>query len=250
MKSTWAFRLALIVLLVVHLAVLCAGFLAPYDYSIQNRAYPFAPPTRIHFLDANSNWHWRPFVHRLVEGETFGRYKEDKGSIHPLRFFFAGEPYRLMGLVPVRTRLVGVEGDAHIFLLGTDGLGRDQFSRLLYGGQISLFAGLLATTLSLVWGAIFGTVAGYYGKWVDEGIMRLAELFVALPWLYLLFAVRAFLPLHMAPSATFLVLIAVIGLVGWARPARLVRGIVLSARERNYVLAAANFGASDFYLLR
>jgi peptide/nickel transport system permease protein len=249
-KSTRALRFALIVLLAAHLVVLSAGFVAPYDYSTQNRAFPYVSPTRIHFADTNGNWHWRPFVYRLMEGESFGSYAEDTSSSYPLRFFVTGEPYRLMGLVPMKTRLFGVEGDAHIFLMGTDGLGRDQFSRLLYGGRISLFAGLLAAALSLIWATVFGTVAGYYGKWVDEGIMRLAELFVALPWLYLLFAVRAFLPLHMAPSATFLLLVAVIGLVGWARPARLVRGIVLSARERNFVLAAANFGASDFYLLR
>lgn len=243
-------RLAIIFLFAAHLAVLCAGFLAPYDYSTQNRAYPFAPPVRIHFVDANGAWHWRPFVYRIVEGESFSTYKEDTSTIYPLRLFVAGEPYRLMGLVPLKTRLFSVEGDGHIFLMGTDGLGRDQFSRLLYGGQISLFAGLLATALTLVWGTIFGTLAGFYGKWVDEGFMRLAELFLALPWFYLLFAVRAFLPLHLAPSATFLLLVAVIGVVGWARPARLVRGIVLSARERNFVLAAKNFGASDFYLLR
>jgi peptide/nickel transport system permease protein len=250
MKSTVAFRGALIFLVAAHLAVLCAGFLAPYDYSVQNRAYPFAPPTRIHFVDANGGWHWRPFVYRLEPGETFGTYKEDKSTTHPLQLFVAGEPYRFPNLVPMRTRLFGVEDDGRIFLMGTDGLGRDQFSRLLYGGQISLFAGLLAAALSLLFGTAFGTIAGYYGKWADEGLMRLAELFLALPWLYLLFAVRAFLPLHVAPSTTFLLLVAVIGLVGWARPARLVRGIVLSARERNFVLAAANFGASDFYLLR
>jgi peptide/nickel transport system permease protein len=250
MKSGPAFRISLVFLLATHLAVLCAGFLAPYDYSNQNRSYPFAPPTRIHFVDANGGWHGRPFVYRLVEGESFGSYTEDRNTIYPLHFFVKGEPYRFMNFVPMRTHLFGVEGDARFFLMGTDGLGRDQFSRLLYGGQISLFAGLLAAALSLVWGTALGTIAGYYGKWVDEGFMRLAELFLALPWFYLLFAVRAFLPLHLAPSATFLLLVAVIGVVGWARPARLVRGIVLSARERNFVLAAKNFGASDFYLLR
>jgi peptide/nickel transport system permease protein len=243
-------RLAIGFLAAAHLVVVFAGFFAPYHYSTQNRAYPFAPPTRIHFVDAQGEWHWRPFIYGLAEAQEFGRYTEDTSRIYPLRFLVKGEEYKLAGLVPMRTRLFGIEGEARLFVMGSDAFGRDQFSRLLYGGQISLFAGLLAAALSLFWGAAFGTVAGYFGKWVDEGIMRFAELFLALPWLYLLFAVRAFLPLHVAPSAAFLLLVVVIGLVGWARPARLVRGIVLSAKERNYVLAAANFGADDWYVLR
>ena len=111
-------------------------------------------------------------------------------------------------------------------------------------------AGLLAAGLSLGLGLLLGAVAGFYGGWLDEILMRGAELFLALPWLYLLFAVRAFLPLHITPAQAFLLLITVIGLIGWARPARLIRGVVLSAKERDYVLAARGFGASDFYLLR
>ncbi len=134
--------------------------------------------------------------------------------------------------------------------MGTDSYGRDVFSRLLYGSQVSLLSGLLATALSLGIGALLGIVAGYYGGWVDAVVMRFGELFLALPWLYLLFALRAFLPLHINPGQAFLLIIAVIGAIGWARPARLIRGIVLSAKERHYVLAARVFGASDLYLMR
>ncbi len=139
---------------------------------------------------------------------------------------------------------------AKIFLIGSDAYGRDQFSRLLYGGRISLFAGLLATAVSLSLGMLLGGLAGFYGRWLDELIMRTAEIFLALPWLYLLFAVRACLPLQIAPNQVFLLLITVIGVIGWARPARLIRGVVLGARQRDYVVAATSFGASDIYLLR
>jgi peptide/nickel transport system permease protein len=243
-------RLAIAFLAAVHLLVVFAGFVAPYHYAGQNRAYAYAPPTRIHFVDAQGTWHWRPFVYGLSDAQAFGTYIEDTAKIYPVRFLVRGNEYKLAGLLPMRTHLFGVEGEGRLFLMGSDAFGRDQFSRLLYGGQISLFAGLLAAALSLFSGTAFGALAGYYGKWVDEGIMRFAELFLALPWLYLLFAVRAFLPLHVAPTTAFLLLVAVVGLVGWARPARLVRGIVLSAKERNYVLAAANFGAKDTYILR
>jgi peptide/nickel transport system permease protein len=134
--------------------------------------------------------------------------------------------------------------------LGTDGLGRDQLSRLLTGGQLSLGAGLLATALSLIVGTAFGVAAGFFGKWTDETVMRLTDLFLALPWLYLLLAVRAFLPLSIKPMQAFLLVVAVIGLVGWARPARLVRGVVLSARERRFVTAARGFGAGRWYLMK
>jgi len=113
-----------------------------------------------------------------------------------------------------------------------------------------LAAGLIAAALSVLLGIIIGGLAGFYGGWIDDLLMRGGELFLALPWLYLLFAVRAALPLHIAQWQVFLLLIVVIGLVGWARPARLIRGVVLSAKERNFVVAARAFGASDAYLLR
>ena len=251
MIKTRAISLPLLLLGFIHLMVLAAGFLAPYDYASQNRALPFAPPTKIHFIDSHGEWHFRPFVYGLLDQPgKFGFYSEDRNNVYPVRFFVNGDEYKVIGNVNSHLHLFGVPGPARIFLMGADSYGRDQFSRLLFGGQISLFAGLLAASLSLLVGLGFGVVAGFYGKWTDEIIMRLAELFLALPWLYLLFAVRAFLPLHISPTEAFMLLVLMIGLVGWARPARLVRGIVLSAKERNYVLAGRNFGASDLYLLR
>jgi peptide/nickel transport system permease protein len=133
--------------------------------------------------------------------------------------------------------------------LGSDGFGRDQFSRVLYGGQASLLAGLLGTSITLLLGAFIGTMAGFFGGWSDALLMRLAELFLALPWLYLLFALRAFLPLTVKPLGAFLLIIVVLATVGWARPARLVRGVVLSAKERDFVRAARGFGAGNGYLI-
>lgn len=235
-------------LLAVHAAALGAGFLAPYSPTDQNRALPYAPPTSLHLVDAAGHFHLRPFVYATAEDETAaGRYEEDRSRAFPIRFLVPGRP-RLGGGAPLR--LFGVEEPARLFLLGADGFGRDQLSRLLYGARISLFAGLLATVLSLGLGWTLGTIAGFYGRWADAVVMRAADLFLALPWLYLLFAVRAVLPLHVGAGAAFLLLVAVIGLVDWARPARLVRGVVLSARERGYVLSARAFGASDFYLIR
>jgi peptide/nickel transport system permease protein len=239
------------VLIGLHLLVLLAGFVAPYDPSEQTRALPYAPPSRIHFVDTEGEFHLRPFVYALVpDPEIFDAYVEDTTRRFPVSMMVFGASYALVPGFESRTHLFGVDAPARISLLGTDGFGRDVLSRLLHGGRISIGAGLLATFCALLIGVACGTAAGFFGGRVDSGLMRVADLFMAIPWLYLLFAVRAALPLQIDTRATFLLLVSVLGIVGWARPARLIRGIVLSARERTYVMAARGFGARSPYLLR
>jgi peptide/nickel transport system permease protein len=240
-------RFLLIALIVLHVAILLAAFIAPYDPAAQNRELAYVPPTHIHFRDA-SGLHWRPFVYGSLN--DLDAYREDLTHEYPVRLLVKGDSYKVLGMFSTNLHLFGVDAHGQIFLFGTDSYGRDEFSRLLYGGQISLAAGLLATFITLAAATIIGTISGYFGKWVDESLMGSAELFLSLPWFYFLVAVRAFLPLHLSAMSTFLLIICVIGVIGWARPARLVRGMVLSARNRNYVLAARGFGGSDLYLLR
>lgn len=231
----------------LHGIVLFAGFIAPCDPAAQNRLLPYAPPTLLHFRGADG-WHVRPFVYRMVAGP--GGYEEDRNQPFPIRFLVRGPSYQLFGLIPSTWHLFGVVEPTHVALFGTDGFGRDEFSRVLYGGQISMAAGIAATLIALTAGTLVGLLAGFYGRWIDDSLMAGSELFLSLPWLYFLLGVRAFLPLHLSPVRTFFLLTAVIGLIGWARPARLVRGIVLSVRSRNFVLAAQSFGASDLYVIR
>ena len=136
------------------------------------------------------------------------------------------------------------------YVLGTDQYGRDQLSRLLYGARLSFVCAVAATAVALSLALIVGIPAGFYGGLAGSLLMRGSELFLALPWLYLLLTVRAALPLNLPPESTLLILCALLGTVGWARPARLLRGIVLSLKERDFVEAARGFGASDWYLLR
>jgi peptide/nickel transport system permease protein len=218
-------KATIIILLALHAAVVFAGFLSPYDYAEQHRDFSYAPPTPVHFSP-------RPFVYG-----TTADFGEDPKRIYPIRFFTNG-------------RLFGVEPGGVVFLVGTDAFGRDVFSRILYGGRISIATGLIATGLALGIGVLWGMAAGFTGGWMDRAMMRGAELFLALPWLYLLLAVRAFLPLHISPAEAFLLMVVIIGSVGWVRPARLVRGLVLSLRERPYVEAARGFGAGPIYLIR
>src|SRR5690349_15065584 len=172
----------LVVLGILHGIVLCAGFLAPSDPVRQDRMSPYLPPMRVHFLDARGHPHVRPFVYALQPRPgTFDRYVEDTSQPRPLKFFVPGDPYRLLGFFHRRVHLFGVDNE-RIYLLGSDGFGRDQLSRLLFGGQISLLAGLLGAGLTLLIGLCVGSAAGYFGGWCDELLMRLAELFLALPW--------------------------------------------------------------------
>src|ERR1700741_3843151 len=240
----------LVVLVALHVVIACGGFFAPYDPVEQDREHAYVHPMRLHLVDRQGKIHARPFFYPLRPSEgTVNQYDEDTGRPISLKFFTSGPSYKLLGFLPVRLHLFRADG-ARIYLLGSDGYGRDQLSRILYGGQVSLLAGLLGAGITLSIGLGIGAVAGYYGGWRDDVLMRLAELFLALPWLYLLFALRAFLPLAVSPLEAFFLIIAVIGTVGWARPARLVRGVVLSAKERNFVSAARGFGATSGYLLR
>ena len=157
----------------------------------------------------------------------------DVAHPYPVNFFMVGKTYKIAGLITTRVHLFGVDAPGRIFLMGSDAFGRDQLSRFLYGGQISMLAGLIAAILSVSIGTFAGGIAGYYGGWIDEILMRGAELFLALPWLYLLFAVRAALPLHISQWQVFLLLISVMGLIGWARPARLIRGVWRRAQENS-----------------
>ena len=240
----------LLLLIFLHAIVFVAGFVAPYDPIRQDRDRPYAPPTKVHFVDVSGKAHLRPFVYlqRVREG-SFDLYEDDYATRIPVKFFVTGAPYRLFGIIPGTLHFFGAE-EGSVNLLGTDGYGRDLFSRILWGGQISLLAGLLAATVSLLVGSLVGGVSGYFGGWTDSIAMRLAELCLALPWLYLLFGVRAFLPLLVSPLKAFLIVVIVIGALGWARPARLVRGVALSAKERDFVRAARGFGASHLYILR
>jgi peptide/nickel transport system permease protein len=247
-RKIWAATMFLVLL---HTAVLCGGFIAPYNPVSQNRDLPYVPPVRPHFIDTQGHFHLRPFIYRWIsKPQGLYEYAESRDREYPIHFLVKGTEYKIAGFFSARTHLFGVEAPAQFFVAGSDNYGRDQFSRILYGGRISLAAGLLATLISLSLALLLGTIAGFHGGWIDESLMRASELFLVLPWLYLLLAVRAFLPLHIGPVETFFLLVAVIGSVGWARPARLVRGVVLSAKTRKYVAASRGFGASNTYILR
>lgn len=238
-----------------YLVALFAEFLSPYDYRSQSRRALLAPPTPIHFRDAGGTFHARPFVYaqRLVD-PLERRYEEDMTRAYRLAFFTRGHPYKLFRLFPTDRHLFGLQdgsgNDApRIHLLGTDGLGRDRFSRLLIASRFSLIVGPLGTVLACALGVVLGCVAGYSGRFVDAVLMRAADAMMSLPVLVLILAARAAFPLELPPSRAVQLLLTIFAVVGWAEMARLTRGLVVALREREFVLAARSIGLTKARIL-
>src|SRR2546426_7056623 len=193
------FWIVLPLLAAFHVVVLFAGFFAPYNFPVKTREMLFAAPTRLHLVDARGKFHLRPFVYVALGSNGVGvpRREETRQAI-PVRFFVHADAGEIPGRIS-SWHLFGVDEPARVFLFGTDSFGRDQFSRFLYGGRISIVAGWLAAGLSLALGALIGSLSGFYGKALDQILMRGGEVFLAFPWLYLFFVVRAFLPFEITP---------------------------------------------------
>ncbi len=151
--------------------------------------------------------------------------------------------------IPCDWHLFGTKGAGKINLLGTDEQGRDQFSRIVYGGRISLFIGLIGVLISFPIGMILGGISGYFGGWIDATIMRVAEVLMTLPSLYLLVALASVLPDRVSSAQRFLLIVIITSFISWAGLARVIRGQVLSIKEREFVQAARAMGAKPFYII-
>jgi peptide/nickel transport system permease protein len=233
-----------IVILIYYLGALFAGFVAPYTLSTRFREYIHMPPQRVHFFNEGR---FQPFVYDVdleVDENLRKIYTANLEKKIPLRFFARGEPYKLFGLF---------ETDVHLFLtpegivslLGTDRQGRDMFTRVLYGSQISLTIGLLGVLMSLTFGSVLGVVSGYYGGWIDDLIQRMIELVRSFPAIPLWMALSAAVPPHWPPLRTYFVVTLILSVIGWTWLARQLRGKVLALRNEDFILAAKLAGASD-----
>lgn len=235
-----------VVLILLYSIAFLAPFLAPYGFITQFEGAGYQPPQRIYFTPG-------PTVYGMTRTYDEYRnriYKEDPTKPMPLAFFVKGDPYHLLGFIPMDIHLFGVAGEGpksakQVHLLGTDEFGRDYLSRLLYGSQISLSVGLLGVAITFTLGLLVGGISGFYGGRIDNIIMRICEIMMSVPDFYLLLALAALLPPTLPPALVFLLIIAILSLVGWAAMARIVRGIVLSVREREYIEAARALGVSD-----
>jgi peptide/nickel transport system permease protein len=246
-------RLALVggaILIILYLLSLFADFISPYTLDAADRAKFYHPPTIPRFIDASGRLHWRPFVYdtQLID-PGLRTYREDRTKTYPLRFFVRREPYRLLWVIPTRIHLVGVDEPGRLYLMGTDGFGRDLFSRILYGSRVSLIIGIFVVAVTIPIGMMYGGVAGYYGGRVDNFMMRLAEVIIAFPAFYLLLTLSAVLPTNVGCTTRFYLITLILSFIGWAGFSRLIRGFVLSLKEREYVLAARAMGLDDVRII-
>ena len=231
----------------LYAMILVCEFLAPYNLHTRNMDFIYSPPQRVHFF--HDGQFVGPFVYgrqMRLDMDTLKReYTDDKNEVQPLRFFCRGDAYKFWGLFESNLHLVCPAPNGQLFLLGTDRLGRDVLSRIIYGARISLTIGLFGIAFSFVLGIVIGGLAGYHGGIFDLVVQRIIEVLQSIPSIPLWMALAAIMPVTWSPILIYFGITMILGLLDWTGLARAVRSKLLALREEDYVLAAQLMGAKS-----
>ncbi|MDP8263911.1 MAG: ABC transporter permease [Candidatus Aceula lacicola] len=240
------------VLMILYFSAIFAGFLSPYSYDNENRNYSYCPPMKIHVVSSQGKLAW-PYVNKMtLSFDQFHKrvYTEDVSESFSIKLFVKGDQYKILGMIPSSYHLFGVKSPGRLHLWGADSRGRDLFSRLLWGARISLSIGLVGVAISFFFGLLIGGISGYYGGKIDNLIMRMCEMIMMIPGFYLMLALRAAFPPNLNSLQVYLLMIVIFSFIGWASLARVIRGMAISLKQRDYVLAAKAIGLSDIKIIK
>lgn len=245
-------RVALMLLGVIYFALLFADFIAPYTKDFSDRTMAYVPPSKIFTIDEKGKFS-KPYTYNYKREfdsqELKIVYTLDRSQKHYVKFFAQGQKYKFLGLIPMKRHLVTTDESGRLYLLGTDINGRDVFSRILFGGRISMTIGFLALFVLFPIGLLYGGIAGYFGGKTDMIMMRFAEAVMSIPSFYLLIILASILPSGMTSVQRFMLIVVILALIGWAGFARVVRGMVLSIKNQEYIQAAKSIGASRLRII-
>jgi peptide/nickel transport system permease protein len=237
----------------LYVIALGAEFLAPADPERVAERYKYLAPQTLSFRDANGNFS-RPGVYGLTSSRDpvtlRVAYVPDKTKFYPIKLFVQGDQYKLWNTITLDRHLFGLgpeaaAAEAPLYLWGSDRLGRDMFSRIIYGTRVSLLIGLISVALSLILGIALGGLSGYYGGGIDNAVQRVIEFIRSLPQIPIWLAIAAALPRGWGPIRIFFIITLILSLLSWTGLARVVRGRFLSLREEDFVMAARFSGASE-----
>jgi peptide/nickel transport system permease protein len=242
--------MALWVLGILYAVALFADVVAPYSLKDESRLHTYCPPTAIHLFAPDGHWvgpHVRGVV--MTYDEFRRRNYHETGDIYPVRLFGVGESYKFLGMVASDRHLFAVDAPGRVYLLGADSRGRDIFSRIVHGARVSLTIGLLGVAISFAVGLLIGGIAGYFGGRIDNILMRVCEMVMMVPGFYLLLALRAAVPDNFTSLQVYAAIVIILSFIGWAGLARVIRGMCLSLKERDYVLVARTMGLNDMEII-
>ncbi|TEW51242.1 ABC transporter permease [Psychromonas algicola] len=241
-----------IMIILFYFVAIFAHFFSVQDINKFSAKYTYVSPTEIHFVDNEGDFTW-PYIKnitRRLNMETLEFEYTTGEETYPIKLFHRGYSYMFLGLFESNLHLIGVDDGGVLFLMGSDKLGRDIFSKVVHGARISLSIGLIGVFLSLIFGTILGGISGFYGGRTDTLIQRVIEILMSFPSIPLWMALAASLPPQWSPLVVYFMITLILSLIGWTGIARVVRGIVMRLKEEKYTEAALLSGASNFYIIR